>query len=79
MKNKKVFFAYWQRCVLFLFISLFLGVCVVSCGASPRSLQRNLEIEKHFESATILSGYTYYVQGPVSDPEAIMALKEKLK
>lgn len=77
MKNRKVFFCGWQHRVMFLFVSLFLSACVVSCGASPRSLQRSLEIEKHFESATILPGYTYYVQGPASDPEAIMALKEK--
>lgn len=77
MKNKKTFLEGWQRFVIFLFIALSLSACVVSCGASPRSLQRNLEIEKHFKSATILPGYTYYVQGPASDPEAIMALKEK--
>lgn len=73
MKNEKVFFCGWQSCVLFLFLSAFVG----GCGASPQSLKRSLEIEKHFESATILPGYTYYVQGSAPDPEAIIALEEK--
>ncbi len=75
MKSKTPFLGGWQRYVLFLYLSLVLSACTVSGGNSPRSLQRSLEVEKLFQSATILPDHTYYVQGPVSDPVAIMALK----
>ena len=75
MKSKKVLLGGWQRYVLFLYLSLVLSACTVSGGISPRSLQRSLEVEKLFQSATIFPDHTYYVQGPASDPEAIMALK----
>lgn len=60
---------------MYAFIALFLGACAVSSGGSFRGLQKKLEIEKLFQSATMLPDYTYYVQGPASDPEAIIAIK----
>lgn len=75
MKSKKPFLGGWQPYVLFLYLSLVLSACTVSVGNSPRCLQGSVEVEKLFQSATILPDHTYYVQGPASDPEAIMALK----
>lgn len=74
MKNKTAFIFYCQRCAVCLFLSLFLGACVVGGGVSTGGPQRNLEVEKLFRSATLLSDHNYYIQGTRSDPEAIIAL-----
>ncbi len=77
MKNKNVFLAAWQHYLLFLFLLFFLGACVAGGGGPSLGLQKNLEVGELFRSATILPDHTYYVQGPESDPEAIMGLKNK--
>lgn len=75
MKNRKALFVCWRRYATYVLIILFLSACAVNGGGSFRGLQKKLEVEKLFQSATILPDYTYYFQGPASDPEAIIAIK----
>lgn len=78
MKDKKAFLLSRCCCVFWLLFSLLVGGCVVGGGVSSRG-QRSLEVEELFRSATIVPGHTYYVQGILADPEAIMALKDNVQ
>jgi hypothetical protein len=69
------------RAILSITLILFpflLSSCVTGAASSGR-LQRRLEVEKLFDSGTLLSDHSYYIQGPLSEPDAIIAISNKFQ
>lgn len=68
IKNKS---RVWQGVVLAL--SIFTAGCV-HLSSSTGGLQKRMEVDGIFESGTILADHTYYTEGPLNSPDAIIAI-----
>lgn len=55
-----------------------LSSCVIAMSGSGR-LQRRLEVEQLFDSGTILPNHSYYSEGPLSEPDAIIAISNEFR
>ena len=74
MKDKKSSLRLSLCWLLCLFCLMFLSACMSSGGGASRALQRSLEAEELFQATTILPDHTYFMQGNLPDPEAVIAL-----
>jgi hypothetical protein len=69
--------SYVSICVV-LFVLLFcLEGCIVAGSSSYGGLQKRMEIEELFESGTLLTDHTYYIDGSEIEPDVIIAISNK--
>lgn len=63
---------------IIIILPFLMSSCVAGTSSSG-GLQRRLEVEKLFDSGTLLSNHSYYSEGPSSEPNAIIAISNEFQ
>lgn len=70
---------YSSVCVVLTVLFFCLEGCVVAVSSSSGGLQKRMEVEQLFESGTLLTDHTYYIDGSDIEPDAIIAISNKFQ
>jgi len=75
MQNRERFAFFSRQCLLLVFFFLLSG-CLAGVRVPNGRLQQNTDVLRSFRAATILPGYSYYIQGVELSPEVIIGIKD---
>ncbi len=62
---------------MILLLAVVISTGCTSLLAASGGLQKRMEVNVIFDSGTILQDHTYYIDGPLNDPVAIIALSNE--
>jgi len=71
-----------KKSILYSFLPLIFFLLMQGCVAissSTGGLQKRMEVEQLFESGTLLTEHTYYIDGSDVEPDAIIAISNEFQ